>query len=133
MNWASINKIDHHDIAEILLKVALNTIKKMLAKIRRQFFLFIQFYLVQIRHHHHFIECNIFSRWYSWKNAHFGIKQQSLKAVPIHLFVIQCFYHLLIFPHLFINSLWPTFYISTPLQLKQFWSEYLLPKKVEFQ
>jgi len=28
--------------------------------------------------HHHFIECNLFSPWYTWKKWRFCVKQQSL-------------------------------------------------------
>ena len=34
--------------------------------------------LVQSQHHYHLVECNVFSPWYSWQNAHLWlIKQQS--------------------------------------------------------
>jgi len=32
-----------------------------------------RFGLVQSGHHHHFIECTVFSPWYSWKIAHLAL------------------------------------------------------------
>ena len=44
--------------------------------------------LVQSRHHHHFIKCNLFSSWYRWKIAHLALNiNQSLTQSLLYMYI----------------------------------------------
>ena len=84
----SSNKTDRHDITEILLKVALNTITLTLYLITISLCLWSNSLCYQFSNNQHYNKPRqhetLLTAWYSWNIAKVGVKHQSISLSIIH-------------------------------------------------